>query len=289
MLPFTIAFYGYKGGVGRSHLAANIAALCARRGKTLFWDLNIGVPGAHYIPGLESSGPINTGFFEWLIGWQESCKSAENADFGKLIETAYQVEASENLFVLPTFGTGKDFADLQMAVRWEDFLVRDLFSGIVLFRKAMEAFGAAGFETVILLPGTGITDIGGLVACLLPHVTVLVGGYGRQNVSGLSSVWKALEPAVVGKIKPRAPLPDLKRILVLSPVNVNNANHTRLFPEWREAFGLGETEEVIVIPFEMELTSVEGVYIITNTASPVVKAYEALAGRIEEIRNDGTS
>ena len=32
MTPFIVTFYSYKGGVGRSILAANVAALLARSG-----------------------------------------------------------------------------------------------------------------------------------------------------------------------------------------------------------------------------------------------------------------
>lgn len=52
MTPFVTIFYSYKGGVGRTLLAANVAILLARRGKTLLWDLDIEAPGLHRIPEL---------------------------------------------------------------------------------------------------------------------------------------------------------------------------------------------------------------------------------------------
>ena len=70
MTPFSVTFYSFKGGVGRTVLAANIAALLARSGKTLLWDLDIEAPGLHRIADLASAKRNEAGFFEWLLDWQ---------------------------------------------------------------------------------------------------------------------------------------------------------------------------------------------------------------------------
>ena len=71
MSPFVVTFYSYKGGVGRTILAANEAVLLARWGKTLLWDLDIEAPGLHRIRDLESDKLNASGFFEWLLDWQK--------------------------------------------------------------------------------------------------------------------------------------------------------------------------------------------------------------------------
>jgi len=63
MTPFIVTFYSYKGGVGRSLLAANLGILSARRGKTLLWDLDIEAPGLHNISGLTPAKTVKEGFF----------------------------------------------------------------------------------------------------------------------------------------------------------------------------------------------------------------------------------
>ncbi|NMW17686.1 MAG: hypothetical protein HKK66_01395, partial [Chlorobiaceae bacterium] len=90
MTPFIVTFYSYKGGVGRSLLAANIGILSARRGKTLLWDLDIEAPGLHNISGLTPAKTVKEGFFEWMISWQESGRPSKDADFGKLVKLACQ-------------------------------------------------------------------------------------------------------------------------------------------------------------------------------------------------------
>ena len=63
MTPFIVTFYSYKGGVGRSILAANVAALLARSGKTLLWDLDIEAPGLHRVSDLASTQSNERGLF----------------------------------------------------------------------------------------------------------------------------------------------------------------------------------------------------------------------------------
>ena len=61
MTPFTVTFYSYKGGVGRTLLAANVAVELSRRGKTLLWDLDIEAPGLHRIEGIAPGSPAPLG------------------------------------------------------------------------------------------------------------------------------------------------------------------------------------------------------------------------------------
>ncbi|MFZ4525499.1 MAG: KGGVGR-motif variant AAA ATPase, partial [Chlorobium sp.] len=283
MTPFIVTFYSYKGGVGRSLLAANIGVLTARRGKTLLWDLDIEAPGLHNIPGLTPSKPVKEGFFEWMIAWQESGKASNKADFGKLVKLACQTPEQDRLFILPAYGDHKDFAGLFQSIRWDDFLVRDLDSGLALFRGILDAFGKAGFETVLLDSRTGITDIGGLLAALLPHATVLVGNYGRQNTRGLAHVWQALYPASEGRIAVRGTLPPLTRLLVASPIADELDLRAKGEDIWKEAFGLAPAE-LVTIPFDQRLLYTEELYAATRPDTPVAKAYNDLERRIDKVR-----
>ena len=283
MTPFIVTFYSYKGGVGRSLLAANIGVLCARRGKTLLWDLDIEAPGLHNIPGLTPSKPVKEGFFEWMIAWQESGKASNKADFGKLLKLACQTPEQDRLFILPAYGDNKDFAGLFQSIRWDDFLVRDLDSGLALFRGILDAFGKAGFETVLLDSRTGITDIGGLLAALLPHATVLVGNYGRQNTKGLAHVWQALQSACEGRIAARGTLPPLTRLLVASPIPDISDLRAQGQEIWKESFGLTHSE-LDTIPFDQRLLFTEELCAATRPETPVAKAYNDLERRIDKVR-----
>ena len=218
-----------------------------------------------------------------MISWQESGRPSKDADFGKLVKLACQTPEQDRLFILPAYGDNKDFAGLYQSVRWDDFLVRDLDSGLALFRGILDAFGKAGFETVMLDSRTGITDIGGLLAVLLSHATVLVGNYGRQNTKGLAHVWQALQPASEGRIAPRGALPPLTRILVASPIADELDLRAKGEEIWKEAFGLAPAE-LITIPFDQRLLFTEELYAATRPDTPVAKAYNDLERRIDMVR-----
>ncbi len=282
--PFTITFYSYKGGVGRSLLAANIGYLRARRGKTLLWDLDVEAPGLHRIGKLAPSKPPVKGLFEWLIEWQDIPRTTR-PDFPGLLSLALPTPVAENLYVLPACGEGASVADMYEPVRWDDFLKNDLGLGMGLFREAIRAFAAHGFETVILDARTGYTDIGGLLAALLPHVTVLVGNYGRQNVMGLAEIWQALTPMTADSGSPaasREPLPPLQRLLVASPIPMDRPELLAAGQKvWKDTFGLLPTER-IEVPYHPDLPFTEDLLAQSQPESATAKAYFQLDQRLEE-------
>jgi WD40 repeat protein len=252
MLPYTITFYSYKGGVGRTLLAANLGVLRARKGKTLIWDLDIEAPGLHHIPDLKPQSPIKTGFFEWLKQWQAARAADKDAkpDYDALASCVLPTNLSGDLHILPAHADTANAALLYGEIDWDAFLVRDLKLGFRLFNDALEYFAAQGYQTVLLDARTGITDLGGLLTAFLPHVLVMVGNYGAQNVKGLAGIHRNLRPAFEGKLKARGDRPPLECVLVASPIPDNFPERATAQAVWREAFGYAVHEGLLEIPFD---------------------------------------
>ncbi|MDZ4251053.1 MAG: restriction endonuclease, partial [Sulfuritalea sp.] len=285
MTPFTVTFYSFKGGVGRTVLAANVAALLARSGKTLLWDLDIEAPGLHRIGDL-ASGKINeSGFFEWLLDWQERRKfdPPTERDHKRLAKCLLPVDAQSKLFILPAHGDEARFAALYQQIDWHHFLAAEPDRGLKLFRGLIEYFGAQGFRHIVLDSRTGITDIGGYLAALLPHVTVLVGNYGVQNTAGLKAIWQALQVQTEGKDPDRAPLPPLRLELVASPIPVDDSvQELELREVWAKHFGLS-ARSVIHIPESSVLRRSEKILTLHEQQSDIVARYGELAERLQAI------
>ena len=206
MGPRVVTLYSFKGGVGRTVLAANLGAIFARRGRTLLWDLDLEAPGLHRIPDLRPEREPEAGFFEWLAGWQKSGARPEDSDVEALRRTIRQASRiSRNLHVLQAFGAAADIVARYDDVDWSTLFGLRTGQGIPLFRALIQRLGEGpdGFETILLDSRTGITDIGGLLTAILPHVTVLVGSYSAQNTHGLAYVWRALERYAEGKTAER--------------------------------------------------------------------------------------
>ena len=286
MTPFITTFYSYKGGVGRTVLAANVAILLARRGKTLLWDLDIEAPGLHRIPELTPARQPKDGFFEWLLAWQKSGAEPTAADYATLVKAARPVTVASNLFTLQAHGEKADFAGLYQDIDWSAILATDPARGLAIFRGVLSAFGDKEFRYIVLDSRTGITDIGGLLTAVLPHVTVLVGNYGAQNTGGLEHVWRALGRAAEGRIAVRNPLPPLRRLLVASPIpqdQVELGAQGRLV--WKRAFGELPTQ-VVEVPFDSRLLLSEALLSVRSEESALTKAYRDITAGITAAEDD---
>ena len=136
MRPAVISFYSYKGGVGRTLLAANMAVALAREGKTLLWDMDVEAPGLHHIHALRNQGTIQTGFFDWLLDWQKNKLRPPGAQdlgqFGKLV----QPTPFSQLFILPAHGDDADAATLYFGIHWAYLLGGEQPPGRDLFAAA---------------------------------------------------------------------------------------------------------------------------------------------------------
>jgi len=192
MRPAVISFYSYKGGVGRSLLAANLAVALAREGKTLLWDLDVEAPGLHHIRALGVEGH-RQGFFEWLGTWQaDKARPVGPQDLQRFDELLRPTPFT-NLQLLPAHGQEADAAALYFGIDWPYLLGSGAEPGRALFQELFEHLGRAGYRHVLIDTRTGLTDLGALLAGVLPDATVLVGGYGRQNLAGLGRVFKSLK------------------------------------------------------------------------------------------------
>ncbi len=282
-------FYSFKGGVGRSLLLANAGWRLAERRHVLLWDLDVEAPGLHKIPALRPPG-VDRGFFEWLAEWESSSESRakqvlSKKDAAALRRLVLPVPGRHNLSILPAFGDQADFARLYAEGPWRRLLVDEPSLGLALFDAILAILGE-GREHILIDSRTGITDIGGFLTALLPHATVLVGGYGHQSLSGLLHVKKALEPAAEGRLAPRERLGaglQLRLTQVVSPVPEEVEESAERRRIWGEVFG---EVKPIEIPFDRRLLWSEQLLSAADPESATAKAYAQVAERLSSLRNE---
>lgn len=194
--PAVITFYSYKGGVGRTMLAANVAVALASRGKTVLWDLDVEAPGLHRIRALRSGGEIERGFFDWTCEWQQHKRRPPGPKDLKAFEGLLAATPYTNLQIIPAHGDGADVAELYGRIDFEQLLGgptgADPTQGRALFEALLDHLGEKGIRHVLIDSRTGLTALGAFLTNVIADCTVLVGGYGQQNLGGLRVAWQAL-------------------------------------------------------------------------------------------------
>ncbi|MCD2344881.1 pentapeptide repeat-containing protein, partial [Ideonella azotifigens] len=250
MRPAVISFYSYKGGVGRSLLAANLAVALAREGKTLLWDLDVEAPGLHHIRALGVEGH-RKGFFEWLGTWQaDKARPVGPQDLQRFDELLRPTPFTD-LQLLPAHGQEADAAALYFGIDWPYLLGSGAEPGRALFQELFEHLGRAGYRHVLIDTRTGLTDLGALLAGVLPDATVLVGGYGRQNLAGLGRVFKSLK-GIDRSLRPSNT--DLQLFPVASPIPQDDPALVEAGKRvWADALGVPDIASVREIGYDPSL------------------------------------
>lgn len=270
----TATFYSYKGGVGRTTLLANVGAALSRDARVLLWDLDVEAPGLHHMPQLSIVPPPARGFLDWLADWQRHpTPSAAVAELAYLVGQR-GVGSEGALYVLPAHGRAGVSAYGQ--IDWRRLLVTRHQQGIALFAELIGALGSSlSLDYLLIDARTGLTDLGGLLTALLPDVTVLVGGYGHQNVAGLAGIRRSLEKARHSPLR-RARTP-LELVQVVSPVPPSESDRAALRRKaWAEHFDAVPLE----IPWHGDLLFEERLLVLDQPAHPVARAYLKVADRL---------
>ncbi|WP_374327161.1 KGGVGR-motif variant AAA ATPase [Azonexus sp.] len=292
-MSLTVTLYSYKGGVGRSILAANLAVLLARRGKTLLCDFDFEAPGLHRIDDLSTSRANQGGLFEWLRDWQEKRKfDAPNPrDLARLGKSVLPCEKQSNLYLLPAHGDEKDAAELYQQINWGHFLAINPEIGLKMLHGMLKHMREKeGFRYIVLDSRTGITDIGGFLTAWLPDVTLLLGNYGAQNTGGLRQIWNALKDHVNDSQRgENGQYEELKLELVASPIPEDQPEiAAKLRSQWEKDFGLA-SGSLIEIPERSELRRSETLLALTETDSLIVRKYHEVAARLLAIEAENES
>lgn len=285
--PFVATFYSYKGGVGRTTLAANTAAALAVHGKTLLWDLDIEAPGLHLIRDLRPSRPVKAGSFDRLLDWQiADCRPLTSRSLKAWDACVLPVERLASLHLLPAYADDKTLLRAYAQLDWARFFGREPDKGLDLIDALLAQWAEQGYEFVVIDSRTGITDLGALLAAAVPDITFLVGNFGRQNTLGLRLIWQALQAAVDDKLPGRSErgLAALQRRLVVSPMPQLDADRlSAAYQTWTEAFGLRPTEWLEIDEWP-DLRFSESVLLISNPQLGPAPQYRQVAQAVLDAR-----
>lgn len=266
-----IAFYSYKGGVGRSLALANTAYELASQGrKVLILDLDLEAPGQHmtdmFRPRIshprDLKGWPGPGLLELFESWMSNQKTGSAFDFDLaryLKPPREEVRArlsstGGGLFLLPAGDESDDRYPARIAAfSWEDFYQS---GGQALLNYIKHLCQADFFDDVLLDARTGLSEEFYVSALELADTVVVVAGLNWQNIEGARKVVERLLSE-----EARERFGDKRVILVGSPMptllgaELLSRRKADIKLQW-----LGFTDFHVSLPYDPELALEERVF-----------------------------
>jgi len=278
-----VAFYSYKGGVGRTLALANCArALAAGGKKIVLMDLDLEAPGllnfdafkpkngdkkpagfSEYIKTCLQEGPPET-----LENYIHECRG-EPSDEGKvwLMPAGRHLDAGYLDFL--NGSTWNDFYTQQ-----EGYKILENLRGHIIDRYQP--------DYVFIDSRTGLSEIGGIATHQLADIIVLVFNLNGQNLDGAKRVFDS--------IRKKAPL-NPQVILVASPVPVvPTEKGTPFFDKMQKIAkdfkGAVNHQKPLVIPYHPLLAFADRLLVDEGDLFSTDTPYRQLAATIQKISDD---
>jgi cellulose biosynthesis protein BcsQ len=202
-------FYSFKGGVGRSMAAANVAALLAKWGhQVLLVDFDLEAPGIeHYFSNYSFKGSSSEtpGLVDLVLAFKEG----QPMDWKRALCRAFPFGSrSEAVTILTAGRRDRGYLGRLQSIDWRDLFVNHRL-GDYLEQLRAEWIDEFGF--VLLDSRTGYTDVGGICTIQLPDILIPVLTTNNQNLKGTLDVIEEVREG-------RKELPEDRGHLFILPV-----------------------------------------------------------------------
>jgi cellulose biosynthesis protein BcsQ/Tfp pilus assembly protein PilF len=212
---FTITFYSYKGGVGRTSALMNVAhRLCERGKRVCVLDFDLEAPGLDSFQGTRRD-PISQGVVEYITSFLGNDAAPD------LLDYAYDVTPegdSGKIFLIPS---GRRDAAYQHDLSKLDWKLLYRQKNGYLIIEALKRAVECEFQVDYLLidSRTGLTDVSGICTFQLPDLVVLLFNLNDQNIEGTAQVYKSILNnklnRLIQTLLVASPIPDIPESLEL--------------------------------------------------------------------------
>lgn len=175
-----ITFYSYKGGVGRSFLLANVAALLARWGYRVLcidWDLEAPGLGHYFRPWITSEKP---GIVDLVSDFADNPQVPNWVQFLSRV----QIASFRAKFDFISAGRADQYLKRAQAIDWDLLYDERGFGG---FLEGMRSKWKSHYDFVLVDSRTGISDLSGICTIHLPDQLVFLFTANHQSLDGAIS------------------------------------------------------------------------------------------------------
>lgn len=201
---YTVTFYSYKGGVGRSLLVANCALHLAQLGfRIVAVDLDLEAPGLHYkfAPVLPRGFAPQRGIVDLVFDY-----ATRDQLYDSLRDASFEVPLGESMLesnearrgwlrVIPAGASPSlEYWQRMAAIDWKQFLYDEGATGLEFFVDLRDRISTE-FEPDFLLidSRTGITEIGNVATSMLADRVICIVTDSPENLEGSRAVLRGLQ------------------------------------------------------------------------------------------------
>lgn len=200
---YTITFYSFKGGVGRTMSLVNVAIELAKTGKrVLLVDFDLEAPG------IDAFGPVRPkagtpGIVEFVADYLITGTAPVATQY--LSSCSPLPEISGELWVMPSGIRDGTYSARLSAVDWQDLYAQH--DGYLLFEDLKAQWDAQLKPDYVLIDSrTGHTDVASICTRQLPDGVVLCFLPNEENLSGLEGMVKDIRSEIEGPLQRRIEL-----------------------------------------------------------------------------------
>ena len=182
---YTVTFYSFKGGVGRSMSLANIAAELVNRGrKVLVVDFDLEAPGLHTFD-FWGDGIPEGGVVDYVEEYLCSNQSPDLMDHVRQCDMSNK--SGGELWMMPAGTLNDNYSTRLSSINWHDLYENR--SGYLFFEDMKAQWEKKINPDYVLIDSrTGHTDVGGICTRQLPNSVVFHFFPNQQNLVGLKKV-----------------------------------------------------------------------------------------------------
>jgi MinD-like ATPase involved in chromosome partitioning or flagellar assembly len=271
---YTVTFYSFKGGVGRTFSLVNVATILARAGrKVLMVDFDLEAPG---IQTFELFRPPNAqqGMVEYVYEYTQTGRAPDVRDF--VYDT---LAATDNgrLLLMPAGRCDADYRAKLSSIHWQSLYAHS--DGYLMFED-LKAQWKDYFnpDYVFIDSRTGHTDVEGICTRQLPDAVTLLFFPNEQNLLGLKEVVKDIRSEVT---RSRRDVPKLH--FVVSNVPELDDEERILEKRLRNFSTELAFDGAFTIPHYPSLSLVnQTIFAIERPNSRLTKSYQSLADVISD-------
>ena len=287
---FTVTYYSYKGGVGRTLALTNTAYSLATDGegtKVAVLDFDLEAPGIDKISLFQPEQfPKKGGIVEYITNYLGR-PSPDHEDLPEISPYSYPVKGVDNIWVIPSGKKDRDYQSLITTMNWVELYQQK--EGYRFIEQLKERIRIEFAPDYLLIDSrTGLADISGITTHQMADIVVLVFNLNRQNLDGIKKAYRSISES------PK-PVP-VKTILVASPVPRDLLSETDLVgSRLREASesmpgavnsGSEGKDEIALIPYHPLLSVDDFVFVKDYPGYDISKAYENVTSMILKYNPD---